>query len=135
MNYAATWRDSGICNSRYVSIRIGVVELPFQVWVPKPINASCPVVKNTAVYPMVVQVQMVVPYPDLPSAHAADATIAFVWLEKIRGWPNFFESACLLAVMIVFACQKIECLDISAMVHKIGCRPAKSCTRILQRID
>ena len=132
MNCAATGRDSGIRYSRDVSIRVGIVELPFQVGVPKPINAGCPVVENTAVNPLVVQVKMVVPYPNLPCAHAADATIAFVWLEKMRMWSNTFERPGLFAVVVVFAGQKIEDLDVPSMVNKIGRRPAQGCTRILQ---
>ena len=103
MDPTASRRDTWARHGCYVPIRSHVVELPFYIGVPKPVYTHSPIIEDTTVDSLVVQVEMVVSNTHLPGTHAADA-IAFVWLKELSMRPQPFKRAGLLVVMVVFAC-------------------------------
>ena len=128
----AAWRDSRTCNSRYIAICGSVIELPFHVGIPEPIDASRPIVQDPTVDPLIVQIEVVVSNADLPGPQTSNATVMLVGLVEMSMRFHPFKSTVLLAVVIIFACQEVHDLNIPSMVDNIGCRPAQGGTGILQ---
>ena len=83
---------SGCPTGHLGDIAIGrdVVELPFHVRVPKPIQARSVVVQYTTIQSLVVQVQVVVSKAELPGTHAGHIA-AIVRFEKVTVRTNAFE--------------------------------------------
>lgn len=123
MNHATAGGKGG--DEVDVSVGRHIVPLELKVGIEEPVQAESSIVSHAAIEPTVVEIEVVVAEPELPSAHSA---IAFA-TERIL-WLDAVEHSSLFVVPVVVVGQITKDLNITAVIHDriaervAECRPA-----------